>query len=388
MKWLLRICIALIALVLAVLTAWVLVAGPVTVQRILEHGTTRIDDYAKYPFRRLEADQPAPWPQGSISLPAELELRDGETYTVDEFLSANDSIAFVVIKDGQLVDERYYQDHDRQAISQAFSVSKSVISALIGAAIQDGIIKTLDQPVSGFIPELASRGYDQVTIEHLLTMTSGSNYRENDNPFGIHVILNYTPNLREEILSQRITDLPDFTFRYSSGDNAVLALLLERAIAPRTITQYTQEKLWTPLGMEQDGLWTIDEDDADALEKTWCCLSASATDLARIGQLYLQDGQWGEHRLLPAGWASRSTQSGISRYWDENYAAIGIHNYGYQWWLASVEERDFFALGKDGQFIYVNPTTQVVIVRLGWSMGEQPLSMWLSLFQAVSDATK
>jgi CubicO group peptidase (beta-lactamase class C family) len=269
----------------------------------------------------------------------------------------------------------------------AFSVSKSIIATLIGAAIQDGLIESVDQPITAFVPELSANGFDGVKLWHLLTMRSGSNYVENDNPFGEHVIFNYTPDLEEEILKLEAELPPAMEWRYKSGDNALLVLALTRALTPRTLTDYTQEKLWNPLGAEYGGGWSLD--DEGGLERSWCCLAATARDFAKLGRLYLNNGEWNGKRILPDNWVELSTQiDGVPpEYWDPDFAAIGVRSYGYQWWLLSEDQGDFMAFGKDGQFIYINPSAQVIIVRLGWSMGEMRLSDWVELFQTVAAET-
>ena len=378
--------VALLVSLLIALLAWVLVAGPQTVFRVLRYGDTQIDDYLYYPSRRIAASS-SPYHLVDLAsedlVPHSVVLRDGSSHDLVPLLAENESIAFLVVKGDALLFEQYFQGHSADAISQTFSVSKSFTSALIGAAIGDGLIRDVDQWVTDFVPELAESGFGAVNLRHLLTMTSGSDYVENDNPFGIHVILNYTPKLEKEILGFQIQDEPGTVHRYKSGDNALLALILSRALAPGTIADYTREKLWEPLGMESDGLWSLDHD--DGLEKSWCCLAASARDLAKFGMLYLNDGQWQGVQILHEGWVEKSTQAAIpENLWDEDFANIGVSNYGYQWWLASADQGDYFALGKDGQYIYVNPAFETVIVRLGSSQGDLPLSAWLSLFQFIS----
>lgn len=381
--WVLRSLAILLALLLLVLIAWAAIAGPVTVLRVIRFGDTDITDYKDYPARTLQpAPSPFVYPASSLQdLPGSLALAGGSEVALDTLLDENDSIAFLVIQDGNLVYERYFQDHTPDALSQSFSVAKSFTSALIGLAIEDGYIDSVDQPVTDFIPELAEQGFAEVNIRHLLTMMSGSSYIENDNPFGIHVILNYTPDLRERILGFRMESQPGTIWRYKSGDNALLALILERALAPQTITAYTQERLWTPMGMEYPGIWTLDHE-GDGLEKTWCCLAAAATDFAKLGSLYLNLGRWGERQLISSEWIQESLQPAVpENAWDDGYRQIGLRNYGYQWWLASELDGDYLALGKDGQYLYVNPATNTVILRLGWSMGTLPTSQWLALFQ-------
>lgn len=377
----------LLGLAALVLVAWVIVAGPMTVFRIIRYGDTDIDDWRHYPGRTLRAgDAPFQFtqPAGEIHISAETLLDYGREGELDRILEANDSIAFLIIRDDTILYERYFQEHGPTSLSQAFSVSKSFTSALIGMAIDDGYIQGCDQAIIDFVPELADAGFAEVTIAHLLTMTSGSNYQENDNPFGEHVILNYTPRLRSRILRVKMKHEPGTVFRYKSGDNALLALALDRALGEETLTAYAQRRLWIPLGMENDGVWTLDHEGGDGLEKSWCCLAATARDFAKLGRLYLNGGRWDGQPILSADWVERSVRGQIpGDLWPDAFESIGWWNYGYQWWLASEGEGDYFALGKDGQFIYVNPQADAIVVRLGWSTGGLVSSQWISMFQAI-----
>lgn len=381
-----------IAIFLISQVVWMIIAGPITVLRIYRHGDTNIDDYSHYPGREFNASESShafSYANKEMEISQEFLTKYSSNLDLESFLAANDTIAFLVLNDDTVLYERYFQGHTASSLSQIFSVSKSFTSALIGLAIDDGLIKSVNQPIIEFIPELESAGFRDVTLHHLMTMMSGSSYRENDNPFGEHVILNYTPNLEKKILQFEMESEPGTVFRYKSGDNALLGLALSRALAPETITEYTQRRLWSPLGMEDGGIWTIDHENG-GLEKTWCCLAISARDLAKFGRLYLNNGTWGEERNLPSNWVEQSTQTGhvMESAWIKDYQAIGWTNYGYQWWLASEEDGDYFGLGKDGQFLYVNPRTDTVIVRLGWSTGDLTSSEWISLFQSISMFTR
>jgi len=378
---LLRSAVRLALLAALVLAIWTAIAGPVTVLRVIRYGDTQIDDFLHCPYREMAAS-PSPYlftaalHEGPLTVP----LPAGGEGDLDALLESSGTIALLVLKDDRLVLERYYQGHSADARSQSFSMSKSILSLLVGAALEDGLFQSLDQPVTDFIPELAGRGYERVTIAHLLSMTSGSAYVESDNPFGVHVILNYTPNVEERLLRVGMEVGPGTVWRYKSGDNALLGLALSRALAPRTLSEYMQERLWVPLGMEAPGLWSLDRE--GGLEKTWCCLAAVPRDFLRLGRLALREGEWQGEQILPAEWVRQSTQVGRAAEagWDEAYSAIGVRDYGYQWWLLSAEEGSYLANGKDGQFLYINPARQAVILRLGWSMGEMPLSQWLALF--------
>ena len=391
MKKPLKIIGILLGTIALIMLAWIVVAGPVTVFRILRYGDTQIDDFSHYPGRTLHAsDEPHEFTHATVELrvPPEALLDFGHGGDLDQILSGNDTIALVVMHGETIVYERYFQGHTETSLSQAFSMSKSFTSALVGFALADGYFQSVDQPVNDFIPELIEKGFSQVTLRHLLTMMSGSDYVENDNPFGEHVILNYTPDLEGRILAIGMEDPPGEVWRYKSGDNALLALALDRALGEETITAYTQRRLWTPLGMLDDGVWTIDHA-GDGLEKTWCCLAATARDFAKLGRLYLNRGEWDGLQLLSPDWIDASTRNGQvpESAWPEEYRAAGWWNYGFQWWLASPEAGDFFALGKDGQFLYADPTRDTVVLRLGWTSGDFPSSRWIALFRILAAAT-
>jgi CubicO group peptidase (beta-lactamase class C family) len=380
----------LLVLCLVLLTALTVVHGPVAVYRLVSSRfDTRIDDFLRYPGRPLRAsDSPLPLDVSGreLEIPAPVLAEYGHGGQLDTILEANDSIAFLVIQGDTVVFERYFQGHTASSPSQAFSMSKSFTSALIGMAIDDGILGGVDQPITDLVPELSPAGFDVVRVHDLLNMTSGSSYMENDNPFGEHVTLNFTDRLEREILTFTMERPPGTLFRYKTGDNALLALALSRALAPETITAYAQRRLWTPLGMQDDGMWTIDHD-GDGLEKSWCCLAASARDFAKLGRLYLRGGEVNGQQVLSAEWIEQSTQVGQvpESAWPQEYTDTGWWNYGYQWWLASENTGDYFALGKDGQFLYVNPQKDLIIVRLGWSLGELTSGRWIRLFQTIAE---
>lgn len=393
--WLLVASMAIFALACAAVFArWFMVAGPSggydATLRFIRHGSTTINDFKHYPARHLRASvSPYRFPglPGGWRVPEVVELKAGEPRRLEDVLSASATIAFLIISDDTIRFERYDNGHTAASLSQYFSVSKSVTSVLIGAAIDDGFIRSVDQSVVDFVPELSGHGFDDVTIRHLLTMTSGIDYVENDNPFGLHVPFNYTSDIERMILNFRMRVEPGKEWRYKSGDTALLSLILSRALVPRTITAYAQERIWSPLGMEEPGVWSLDRN--DGLEKVWCCLAGTARDLAKLGRLYLSRGEWDGQRILSADWIERSVQLGAvdDAVWPADFRAAGFWSYGYSWWLLSKDEGDYLAQGKDGQFLYVNPTRRTIIVRLGHSMGDLRTSQWVSVFRYLSADT-
>lgn len=386
-RWLYRALAGLAVTLLIILAAWTAVAGPVTVFRVIRYGDTDIDDFSHYPGRVLHASS-SPYQFGQsrkpLSIPPDILREFGNKGSLEQILETNDSIAFLVVQDDRILYEGYYQGHTSASPSQSFSMAKSVTSLLIGMAIEDGYLAGPRQRIVDFVPELADNGFGEVEIRHLLTMMSGSGYVENDNPFGEHVILNYTRDLEHQILKFKTEREPGEKFRYKSGDNALLALVLSRALGDETITEYTQRRLWTPLGMEYGGTWTLDHE-GDGLEKTWCCLAAAARDYAKLGRLYLDRGMWDGERLLSPDWIEQSTRAQVpEEVWPERYESAGWWNYGFYWWLASEDQGDYFALGKDGQFLYIHPAKDLIILRLGWSTGDLLSSEWISFFQAIA----
>lgn len=375
---------------------WTASSGWDVVYRNLRYGTTKIDDFTHYPGRKLSASEsPFRFEDATVQsiIPKNVPYGE-EKWGLEAFLESSDTIAFLILKDGKIRYEQYFQGHTQDSLSQAFSASKSITSILIGAAIDDGYIQSVDQVVSDFVPELAEKGFDRVAIEDLLHMRSGIAYVENDIPFGIHVLFNYTTHLEDAVLDLEMNEEYNPEFIYKTGDNALLGLVLDRALGEMTITEYMQERLWTPLGMENDGVWSLDHE-GDGLEKTWCCLAASARDFAKLGQLFLNKGMWNGQQILSKTWVEHSTAFGTFDHttWPQRFVDMGLGNYGYQWWLVSEDSGDFLAWGKDGQFIYVNPDTNVVIVRLGWSMGAPGdghlrVTDWLAVFSFLAQEVK
>lgn len=369
-----RISISIFSLV-AVVVAVALAIGPGITWDLLRHGPTTVWDHLEYPTRSLD---PSPsstrWPEAPET---ELSLLPHGSSTV-EALETSETLAFLVVQDGQIVGEWYRDDHGPEIPSMLFSASKSIVSLLIGAAIDDGLIGSVSDPVTAYVPELSEGGFDQVSLEDLLRMDSSMDYVEDDNPFGIHVPFNYTRNLEEAILALDVRDEPDEVFRYKSGDNALLGLILDRALGEESLTGYLHQRLWNPLGARYGGSWNVD--DEDGLERTWCCLAMTARDLARFGQLVLQDGIWMGDRLLPEGWLDASLAPGFdAARWPEEFSGSALRNYGYQWWL--LEDGSALALGKAGQYLYVDRRDDTVIVRLGESEGDVS---WVSLMQQLA----
>ena len=344
-----------------------------TFTKILWYNFSDIDDYKIFPSRKLIASQsPFHFPENIDS--SRIPNKFNNT-PLDDLLKENETVAFLLIKNDTLIFEKYYDEYVDSSISLSFSMAKSFLSILIGCAIDDGLIQSVEQPVTDFVPELSENGFGKVKIKHLLQMTSGMDYTESDNPFGIHVNFYYGSNLEEKLSDLKLNDEPGKRFVYKSGENQLLGLILSRAVKPKTITAYMQEKLWEPLGMEYDGFYSVDQED-NGLEKTFCCISAAARDYAKFGRLYLNKGNWNGKQIVSQNWVEQSTRIDTS----EGSAWF----YQYQWWLSSKEAGAYMANGHLGQYVYVSPQKKLIIVRLGKSNGDLNHEKWLELFAFLS----
>lgn len=345
------------------------------VGRFVAYNFADIHDDKKFPSRPLARDT-VPfqfYARPQERAPRTITLKDKDI-PFDAFLEKNKTVAFLIIKDDTIQYERYFKGYDRSAIVPSFSVAKSVISILIGCAIEDGYISGVEEPVTNYIPELRENGFDKVTIKHLLQMTSGIKFSESYvNPFGTAASFYYGTNLRKNTIAIKLKSEPGTSFNYQSGNTQLLGLVLERALKDITITQYLQQKLWTPLGMEYDASWSIDRK-KDGIEKAFCCLNAVAIDYAKIGRLYQNNGNWNGRQIISEEWVKTSTTAELTE--------GSVARYQYQWWLVS-EEGDYMAQGILGQYIYVHPSKNMVIVRLGKKNGNVG---WRQVFTSLASA--
>lgn len=289
----------------------------------------------------------------------------GEPTSLDAFIERSNTSAFLVIKDGRLIYERYDHGDSRASLHTSFSVAKSFTSALAGIALGEGHIDSLDDPVRKYLPELTSATYDGVTVRHVLQMSSGIRFTENytDPESDINRMTSQIPPMTYlEYMNDLGRDHPPGTFNhYASINTQLLGILLVR-VTGQSITEYMQEKLWHPLGMEQAGRWTLDE---QGYEMTMGGLAASARDYAKLGLLYLNDGKRGEQQVLPAGWAEESVTPNEPHLMPgDNPASSNTSGYMYQWWTPRHWDGDFLARGIWGQNIYAHPGNGVVIVKL------------------------
>lgn len=360
------------------------------VYRVLVWQQADVFDWQKFPARALVAPadkrplEEAPDDRVATRFAAIAGVQDW-----DKFLEENDTQAFLVIKDNRIVYERYFNETQRDTMVTSFSVAKSIDSLLIGMAIDEGLIDGVDQPITRYLPELLDQDprLASVTIEHILRMASGFEYTEfkpwifgSDDPLS-----SYFPDQRRISLQRARPILsPGIRFRYNKYHPQILGMILERSSGV-SVTEFTQTRLWNRLGMEYDGSWSLDSEES-GFEKMETGVNARARDFAKIGALALAGGQWQGKRLVSEAWLRRSTAPYLpddyEGYYPEFFQLLpGKSYYQYMWWgfVRPDGSYDFSASGNRGQFIYVSPQANVVIVRHGIEYGVAPRD-WFRYF--------
>jgi len=341
---------------------FLLLVSSCKVGRYFVYNFADIQDHKKFHNREVQKGQRTfEFAVGeSGRYPKSITIKERE-YDFESYLGNNKTVAFLIIQNDSIQFERYFRKYDQASIVPSFSMAKSVTSILIGCAIDDKLIQSVDEPITNYLPELKKRGFDAVTIEHVLQMTSGLDFNESYvNPFGDAATFYYGTNLRKSVAKMKLKNTPGAGFDYVSGNTQLLGLILERALQGKTVSDYLQEKLWIPLEMEYDASWSIDRK-KNGLEKTFCCLNARARDFAKIGRLYLNKGLWNGKRIVSEAWVNQSTKLDTSK--------GSAWFYQYQWWLPTAQG-DFMAVGILGQYIYVHPEKNLIIVRLGKNHGQ------------------
>jgi len=323
---------------------------------------------------------------GNIVVPENIIGKKGIPIPFNEALEKSGTTAFLIIKDDQILYETYFDEYTQATDHPSFSVSKSFISALIGIAIAEGKIASIDDSIRTYLPEL-DESFDPVTISHILNMQSGIKFSEGYfNPFGEVAKFYYGTNLKKFVTKLKVTKTPGTSWKYISGNTQLLSLALESA-TQQSLQSYFEEKLWMPLGMEYDASWNIDSKKHQTT-KAFCCLNARARDFAKFGRLYAHLGKWEGHQIVPEDWILKTTSFNdsinhniYSHHWWRNISFNQLRS-GSQIQSAQAPNTDYQARGILGQFIYIHPEKDIVIVRLGHKFGN---INWSSLFREIAN---
>lgn len=326
------------------------------IRQALRHGTPDIDDYQFFENRSVKAYSPKPW-------------RFSPNYATDTIpakylpqFAQYETVAFLVVKDTAIVSEKYWDGYGERSLSNSFSMSKSIVSLLVGCAISDGYIKSIDQPVSDFLPALPQLKSRQLTLRSLLTMSAALDWDEaHSSLFNVTTEAYYGDNLWSLVEQMQLKGTPEKEFEYQSGVTQLLAFILQNAVQ-KSLSEYASEKLWTPINAENDALWSLDH--ARGMEKAYCCFNTNARDFARLGQLVLNNGQWNGRQVVPASYIKEA----ITPARELKRADTGEPNqiYGFQFWIMNYKGHTIpYMRGILGQYIFIIPDLNAVVVRLG-----------------------
>ena len=264
-----------------------------------------------------------------------------------------------MIKNDSVYFEKYYDGYGPDSKSNSFSVAKSIVSALLGKAIAQGHIQSLDQKVIDFLPELKGPYADQVTVGDLSSMASGQRWGEAYySPLSVTTAAYFVEDLDQLILEQPIDEMPGKEYIYKSGTTQLLGMVLAQATG-KNLTDYLYETLWNPMGAEYDSYWQVDSAQKGS-EKAYCCIASNAKNFARMAKLYKDYGKWGGEVLLDSAFVAKSLKARFPE----------SPEYGYGWWLKEYKGHNVFMMrGHLGQYVITFPEENLILVRLGHTKG-------------------
>lgn len=320
--------------------------------------TAFLEDYKEFPNREIKKGVAQPWSitKDYNSVPA--------TKTLENTHKELQTIAYLIIKNDSIWHESYFDGFNQNSKSNSFSMAKSIVSMALGKAIMQGKIKSLDQKVTDFFPELKGKYANEVTVGDLSSMASGLSWDERYySPFSIVTKAYFHDDLKDVILDLEISEKPGQSFKYLSGATQLLAMCVEKATG-QYLSDYVSEHFWKPMGAENEALWQLDNA-PNGIEKAYCCIASNARDFARFGKLYLNNGNWNGNQILDSSFVKKSITPRFSE----------SPEYGYGWWMHKhLGKTLYYMRGHLGQFVIVIPDDQLIIVRLGHLKGLQTTS--------------
>ena len=305
-------------------------------------------------------------PYESKKLPASYSYK-GSQHNLAEWIEKTGTTGIIIIHDGKIAFERYYRGNNAETCWISWSVCKSMVSALVGFAIQEELIDSIADPVTAYVPLLKTSGYNGVRIKDVLQMSSGIGFNEDYADFHSDInrlgrSLALGSSMDRFVMSLKNRRPPGSYHHYVSMDTQVLAMVLREATG-RSLSTYMEEKLWSRIGAEADAFWLLD---GDGMELSFGGLNAVLRDYARFGMLFLNEGRnFRDQQILPAQWVRDSVTPDRPHLMPgaDNPASASPLGYGYQWWLPPRADGDYCAIGIYGQFIYVHPRYRVVIAK-------------------------
>jgi CubicO group peptidase (beta-lactamase class C family) len=315
------------------------------------------------------------------------------TRTLDDYLARNPTTGLLIARGDTILVERYqYARHDRHRFA-SFSMAKTVTAMLVGIAIAESRIRSIDDTAATYVPALAGTEYGGTSLRHLLQMSSGVRFTETySGPDDVARLFAETVIQTGEGGAEAVKPYNErlrrsgTRFAYASVETQVLGLALRSAIG-RPVADYLQEKIWEPMGAEADATWIID---GSGQEATYCCLNAVLRDYARVGLLLAHDGRVGDRQVIPEAWLRAATTVAPDDWHLKPYAATRYFGYGYQTWIFPGDRRMFALLGLHGQAIYVDPSSRLVMVETSVTRDPsasraESIALWHALVKQLGD---
>lgn len=340
------------------------------------------------------ATTPAPLARVASEPVVRYEYR-GQTFTLEDYLMRNPATGLLVARGDTILIERYqYTRHDRHRFT-SWSMAKTVTAMLVGVAIAEGRIRSVDDPAAAYEPALAGTAYGRTSLRHLLQMSSGVRFvEEYSGRDDVSLLTAYTFRQQvgaggvDAVTPFNVREVPSGTkFSYASVETQVLGLVL-RAVVGRPVADYLHEKIWEPMGAEADATWLIDRAGQEA---TYCCLNAVLRDYARLGLLLAHDGHWRGQQLIPRTWIEDATRVHPDQGHLRPGTARPFFGYGYQVWIFPGERRMFALLGVRGQALFVDPASRLVMVHTAVRKqprdpaGAEAIALWWSLVRELGN---
>ena len=336
-----------------------------------------VDDWRRFPADAVPASddvlalRPGRLPEDVL---AEVRMPDGDTEDLGGLLERTESTSFLVLHDDEVLVEEYPLGGERDDVATSFSMAKSVLSTALGIAIERGEVESLDAPVTDYVPELLERDerFARITLRHLVSMSSGLRYEEAGMPWSDDAETYYSPDLRSTALSAEVEETPGERWLYNNYNPLLVGLVLERATG-QPLADYVSEHLWQPMGAAYDASWSLDSEE-HGFAKMESGFNARPVDYARFGYLVAHDGRVDGRQVLPRGWVGRATA--------EDSRTDPAPHYQWFWWVDTSRDGRFIARGNKGQLIYVDPASDVVVVRTGRDFG---IDDWPAVLADVTD---
>jgi len=359
-----------IVVIIILLNVIILVSGKWHVYTVLKHTVFKgrlgptINEYRKDALDKIDV--------GNL-LPIPLQVnynKEKLSNSFVEYVNKLGTVSFVVLKNDSVLHEEYWDGWNKDSLSNSYSMAKSFVSLMVGCALHDGLIKSIDEPVCNYLPNFNCGVNKPVTIKHLLTMSSAIDFTESYiNPFVYAAEALYGNHLETATLSHKLAGTPGVNFDYESGNTQLLCMILEK-VTGKKLAAYASEKLWKPIGAQKTAYWSLDNE--NGLARAFCCFNSNALDFARFGILMNHQGNFFGTQVIDSAYMKAATTPAT---WLKDEDGNTCTKYGYQFWMVNYKGLTVnYCRGILGQYIISIPSKNIVAVRLGHKRSKEKIN--------------